>query len=132
MLELTLKGREEEFAALLILLRFWRIVKLVEGKTSSTIPSHKYWFKGWSPLKWLGVAVGAGEFNEEMAEELATTKANLLQVQNDLLASRSEADRLRRRLEAAGLSVDELEHDAQGWTIYDVLINWVIKKEITQ
>lgn len=41
-LELTLKGREEEFAALLILLRFWRIVKLVEGKTSSTIPSHKY------------------------------------------------------------------------------------------
>lgn len=49
-----------------------------------------------------------------MAEELATTKANLLQVQNDLLASRSEADRLRRRLEAAGLSVDELEHDAQG------------------
>ncbi|XP_006458211.1 hypothetical protein AGABI2DRAFT_199624 [Agaricus bisporus var. bisporus H97] len=41
-LELTLKGREEEFAALLILLRFWRIVKLVEGKASSTIPSHKY------------------------------------------------------------------------------------------
>jgi hypothetical protein len=34
-LELALKGREEEFAALLIVLRFWRIVKLVEGKPCS-------------------------------------------------------------------------------------------------
>jgi hypothetical protein len=31
-LELVLRGKEEEFAALLIVLRFWRIVKLVEGK----------------------------------------------------------------------------------------------------
>jgi len=31
-LEVALKGREEELAALLIILRFWRIVKLVEGE----------------------------------------------------------------------------------------------------
>jgi hypothetical protein len=31
-LEVVLKGKEEELAALLITLRFWRIVKLVEGE----------------------------------------------------------------------------------------------------
>lgn len=32
-LEIVLKGKEEELAALLIILRFWRIVKLVEGES---------------------------------------------------------------------------------------------------
>lgn len=33
-LEVVLKGREQQFAALLIILRFWRIMKLMEGRSS--------------------------------------------------------------------------------------------------
>lgn len=85
-LEVALKGREEELAALLIILRFWRIVKLVEG-----------------------VAVGAGELSAEAAEELATTKEKLLQVQGELLASKGEVQRLRQRLLTAGIVLDDAD-----------------------
>ncbi|KXN85475.1 Voltage-gated hydrogen channel 1 [Leucoagaricus sp. SymC.cos] len=90
-LEVVLKGKEEELAALLIILRFWRIVKLVEG-----------------------VAVGAGELTAEAAEELASTKEKLLHAQGELHASRNEIQRLRRRLLTGGIAQDDQDDEMQG------------------
>ncbi|KAF9453233.1 hypothetical protein P691DRAFT_801570 [Macrolepiota fuliginosa MF-IS2] len=89
-LEVALKGREQELAALFITLRFWRIVKLVQG-----------------------VAVGAGELSAEQAEELALTKENLHQTQTQLLTLQGEVQMLRRRLQAAGVSLDDPENTMQ-------------------
>jgi len=86
-LEVVLRGREQELAALLIVLRFWRIVKLVEG-----------------------VAVGAGELSAEQAEELASTKEDLHRTQTQLLALQGEVRMLRQRLQAAGISLDDPEN----------------------
>ncbi|KAJ3560107.1 hypothetical protein NP233_g11051 [Leucocoprinus birnbaumii] len=90
-LEVVLKGREEELAALLIVLRFWRIVKLVEG-----------------------VAVGAGELSAETAEELASTKEDLHRVRGELLTSQNEVQRLRQRLLRAGIVIDGPDDVFQG------------------
>jgi len=55
------------------------------------------------------VAVGAGELSAEAAEELATTKEKLLQVQGELLASKGEVQRLRQRLLTAGIVLDDAD-----------------------
>ncbi|KAF5357850.1 hypothetical protein D9756_001657 [Leucocoprinus leucothites] len=89
-LEVVLKGKVEEFAALLIILRFWRIIKLMEG-----------------------VALGAGELGAEAAEELALTRETLLRVQGELLASQNEVQRLRQRLLTAGITPDDPDDEVQ-------------------
>jgi hypothetical protein len=52
------------------------------------------------------VAVGAGELSAEAAEELVSTKEQLLRVQGELLASQNEVQRLRKRLLTAGVQPD--------------------------
>ncbi|TDL27382.1 hypothetical protein BD410DRAFT_782469 [Rickenella mellea] len=76
-LEVVLKGRERELAGLLIVLRLWRLVKLVGG-----------------------VAVGAGELNEELSVELADTKSRLDEHVVALTKARAENSELRARLSA--------------------------------
>jgi len=53
-LEAVLRGKERELAGLLVILRLWRLVKLVGG-----------------------VAVGAGEINEETDKQLAEAQAEV-------------------------------------------------------
>ncbi|KAL5490307.1 hypothetical protein ACEPAI_5140 [Sanghuangporus weigelae] len=74
-LEVVLRGREAELAGLLVLLRLWRLVKLVGG-----------------------LAVGAGELQEELSNQLAETQ-RLLQ-EEQARASRLEGENasLRARL----------------------------------
>ncbi|KAG6814306.1 hypothetical protein H0H92_013431 [Tricholoma furcatifolium] len=82
-LEFGLKGREAELAGLLIIFRLWRLVKLVGG-----------------------VAVGAGELEEETIKKLAETIEELRNVKTELSASQSENQELRQRL-ASLVQVDE-------------------------
>ncbi|KAJ6630688.1 hypothetical protein B0H10DRAFT_2160101 [Mycena sp. CBHHK59/15] len=72
-LEVVLKGREQELAGLLVILRLWRLIKLVGG-----------------------VTVGVGEVGEEDAVQLADTMRQLDQVNK-------ENEALRAKLEAAGI-----------------------------
>ncbi|KAG6903197.1 hypothetical protein C0995_002740 [Termitomyces sp. Mi166 len=74
-LEVGLKGRERELAGLLIILRLWRLVKLMGG-----------------------VAVGAGEIEEETAQRLADTLEQLRNVRTELSVAQSENHELRQRL----------------------------------
>jgi len=66
-LEVVLRGKEQELAGLLVVLRLWRLVKLVGG-----------------------VAVGAGELEEENAQILAETKRQLEEVKAQLSEARKE------------------------------------------
>ncbi|KAF7338379.1 hypothetical protein MVEN_02063600 [Mycena venus] len=72
-LEVVLKGREQELAGLLIILRLWRLVKLVGG-----------------------VSVGVGEIGEQDAIRAA-------EAEEQVEALKKENAELRARLEAAGL-----------------------------
>ncbi|KAF9564438.1 hypothetical protein CPC08DRAFT_741513 [Agrocybe pediades] len=74
-LEAVLRGKERELAGLLVILRLWRLVKLVGG-----------------------VAVGAGEMEEETAKELEETKLELERVSTLLTESREENALLKQRL----------------------------------
>jgi len=74
-LEFVLGGKEQELAGLLIILRLWRLVKLVGG-----------------------VAVGVGEIEEETVEALAETKHKLEETQLELAIVREENSQLRQRL----------------------------------
>ncbi|KAJ7285951.1 hypothetical protein C8J57DRAFT_1708361 [Mycena rebaudengoi] len=69
-LEVVLKGREQELASLLIVLRLWRLIKLVGG-----------------------VTVGVGHIGEEDAIQLAAA-------QKELEAVKKENEDLRARLQA--------------------------------
>lgn len=73
-LEVVLKGRERELAGLLIVLRLWRLIKLVGG-----------------------VAVGTSELAEE---ELAETREELAQTRAALSDARIENQALKARLTA--------------------------------
>ena len=42
-LEVVLRGRERELASLLIILRLWRLVKLVGGKNTRLHPNRNPW-----------------------------------------------------------------------------------------
>jgi len=72
-LEVVLKGREQELAGLLIILRLWRLVKLVGG-----------------------VSVGVGEIGEADAIRAA-------EAQEEIEGLKKENAELRARLETAGL-----------------------------
>jgi len=74
-LEVVLKGREREVAGLLIILRLWRLIKLVGG-----------------------IAVGAGELSEEQAKELEEVQQELKRTTHELESIREENHQLRRRL----------------------------------
>ncbi|KAI0780782.1 hypothetical protein BD413DRAFT_500129 [Trametes elegans] len=73
-LEVVLRGRERELAALLVILRLWRLVKLVQG-----------------------IAVSAGELDERQAEELADTRQQLREALSSLEALRQENLELRAK-----------------------------------
>ncbi|EIW85036.1 hypothetical protein CONPUDRAFT_69967 [Coniophora puteana RWD-64-598 SS2] len=74
-LEFILKGRERELVGLLIILRLWRLVKLVGG-----------------------IAVGAGEVEEGVAKELEDTRRQLEGVTIALNKARDENRKLRSRI----------------------------------
>ncbi|KAI0686733.1 hypothetical protein BC835DRAFT_1420239 [Cytidiella melzeri] len=74
-LEVGLRGRERELAGLLIVLRLWRLVKLVGG-----------------------VAVGAAEFDEENAALLAETRKERDRALTELKEAQAEIRTLRARL----------------------------------
>jgi len=74
-LEVVLKGRERELAGLLIILRLWRLLKLVGG-----------------------VAVGAGELEEETYKELAQIKRELEESRSALARVQDENQELRASL----------------------------------
>ncbi|PIL24133.1 transporter [Ganoderma sinense ZZ0214-1] len=74
-LEVILRGRERELASLLVVLRLWRLVKLVQG-----------------------IAVSAGELQEEQASALADTQEELKQALLSLQETRAENKQLRARL----------------------------------
>ncbi|KAI0957388.1 hypothetical protein AcW1_005796 [Taiwanofungus camphoratus] len=74
-LEVVLKGRESQLASLLVVLRLWRLVKLVQG-----------------------IAVGAGELEEENAMILAETRKELEDLIVTLAEVREENQKLRARL----------------------------------
>jgi len=74
-LEVVLRGRERELAGLLITLRLWRLLKLVGG-----------------------VAVGAGEIEEDTLKELAQVKRELEGSRSALAQTREENQELRARV----------------------------------
>jgi len=74
-LEVILKGKERELAGLLIILRLWRLLKLVGG-----------------------VAVGAGELQEETIKELERVKRELEESRSALTRARDENQELRATL----------------------------------
>ncbi|KAH9945990.1 uncharacterized protein BXZ73DRAFT_86207 [Epithele typhae] len=78
-LEVVLRGKERELAGLLVVLRLWRLVKLVGG-----------------------IAVGAGEIGEEQAKELEETREELKSTQAELEGVRLENQQLRLRLAQYG------------------------------
>ncbi|TEB31274.1 hypothetical protein FA13DRAFT_1791555 [Coprinellus micaceus] len=76
-LEVILRGRDAELAALLVILRLWRIVKLVTG-----------------------VTVGIEEVDEERAKELEKTKEELSRIKVELASAQEQVITLQRRLNA--------------------------------
>jgi len=74
-LEVVLRGKERELASLLIVLRLWRLIKLVGG-----------------------VAVGAGELSEETQKALRETERDLQQSKDALQRAHSEIENLKSRL----------------------------------
>ncbi|EIM90134.1 uncharacterized protein STEHIDRAFT_137658 [Stereum hirsutum FP-91666 SS1] len=84
-LEVALRGRERELASLLIILRLWRLVKLVGG-----------------------VAVGAGELEDETIKELAEIKRELETTKSALSKAENENQKLRARL--ASLNAEEQDN----------------------
>ncbi|KAI0328543.1 hypothetical protein GY45DRAFT_991083 [Cubamyces sp. BRFM 1775] len=87
-LEVGLRGRERELASLLVILRLWRLVKLVQG-----------------------IAVSAGELDERQAEELSKTRHKLRDALQSLQSLRQENQELRLRLASVqeeGAARDEL------------------------
>ncbi|KAI0006073.1 hypothetical protein BJV74DRAFT_802007 [Russula compacta] len=77
-LEVILKGKERELAGLLIILRLWRLLKLVGG-----------------------VAVGAGELEEDTYKELARIKRELEESRSALIRVQDENQEIRARLDVA-------------------------------
>lgn len=89
-LEVVLRGRERELAGLLILLRLWRLVKLVGGEFPLVLV--------YMGLCCLGVAVGAGEIGEEDAQALADARRELEQTKAALADVLEKNRVLRQRL----------------------------------
>ncbi|EDR14794.1 uncharacterized protein LACBIDRAFT_305892 [Laccaria bicolor S238N-H82] len=84
-LEVVLRGSERELAGLLVILRLWRLVKLVGG-----------------------VAIGAGELEEENARILAGTRNERDHLKAELEASRQENEKLRKQLGLPNTGVQDI------------------------
>ncbi|KAL7417149.1 hypothetical protein BDY24DRAFT_376846 [Mrakia frigida] len=78
-LEVALHGRERELAGLLILLRLWRLIKLVGG-----------------------VAVGVGELDEESLARLLQTEQRLNELELELAEERRVVVEVREHLRSRG------------------------------
>ena len=105
-LEFVLKGRERELIGLLVILRLWRLVKLVGGEASGSFLDIRL-----LTASEQGIAVGAGEVEEEMVEELEQTKRQLEGSVAALAKAREENRKLRARvvwLETGGSEGSEL------------------------
>ncbi|KAJ7582899.1 hypothetical protein C8J56DRAFT_235604 [Mycena floridula] len=74
-LELVLKGRERELAGLLVVLRLWRLVKLVGG-----------------------IAVGAGELGEQDVKALIDAQRELDSTKAAFASAQKEIQQLKARL----------------------------------
>jgi hypothetical protein len=74
-LEVALRGKEKELAGLLIILRLWRLVKLVGG-----------------------VAVGVGEIDERTIELLEETRRELEKTKVELATAQEENKKLKEKL----------------------------------
>ena len=95
-LEIVLRGRERELAGLLIILRLWRLVKLVRGQAILAFPNVR--LLNLIDVFSQGIAVSAGEIEEETAKELADTHARLDQALKDLERVQDENVKLHARL----------------------------------
>jgi len=71
--EVALRGREEELAGLLVILRLWRIVKVVGG-----------------------VAVGVSEYNEDAAKEIKIQQLEIHKLATRVGELEQENDKLKR------------------------------------
>ncbi|KZT11250.1 uncharacterized protein LAESUDRAFT_747034 [Laetiporus sulphureus 93-53] len=95
-LEVVLRGRERELASLLIVLRLWRLVKLVQGRSQALLI---YRTKVSTPLTYLsGIAVSAGEIEEDNERRLEETRQELEGVIVALADSREENRKLLIRI----------------------------------
>jgi hypothetical protein len=74
-LEVTLRGREKELAGLLVILRLWRLVKLVGG-----------------------VAAGVGKIDEATIELLEETRRELEKTKAELATAQEENKNLKEKL----------------------------------
>lgn len=100
-LEVILRGKEQELASLLIILRLWRLVKLVGGTSNN---AHMEFLD--IDLLLQGITVGAGEIEEENDKDLAETKKRLEETTSALMQAREENQQLRVRiawLESGGI-----------------------------
>jgi voltage-gated hydrogen channel 1 len=96
-LEVILKGKERELAGLLITLRLWRLLKLVGGKRPRfCVPDEMMTSKRLALL--VGVAVGAGEIDEDTYRELARVQRELEEVRLALTQAHDESQALRERV----------------------------------
>jgi len=93
-LEVILRGKEQELAGLLVILRLWRLVKLVGGNLPISLDSLFVMV-----IVVTGVVVGAGDLQEENAQILAETKRQLEEIMAELSEARDENLRLRTRLD---------------------------------
>lgn len=91
-LEVILRGKERELAGLIVVLRLWRLVKLVGGNIPLSLDLLFV-----AVIVVTGVVVGAGEMEEENAHILAETKRQLEEVMAQLAEVRDENMRLRTR-----------------------------------
>jgi hypothetical protein len=92
-LEAALKGAERELAGLLIILRLWRLVKLIGGEAFTRGSQAKALTSFVSP----GIAVGAGELQEETVRQLAETSRELEEARVALHNALNENKDLRSR-----------------------------------
>ncbi|KAF9069914.1 hypothetical protein BDP27DRAFT_1324799 [Rhodocollybia butyracea] len=83
-LEVFLKGKERELASLLVVLRLWRLVKLVGG-----------------------IAVGAGELEEDTAKDYAELRIEFEKTKRELANTRARNEKLRSRLVSLGKSAED-------------------------
>lgn len=100
-LEVILRGKERELAGLIVVLRLWRLVKLVGGNIPISLDSLFV-----AVIVVTGVVVGAGEIEEENARILAETTRQLAEVTDQLAEARDENARLWARVNHAGLVLD--------------------------
>ena len=92
-LDVVLRGRERELAGLLILLRLWRLIKLVGGARhwlALSAPTH-------SPA---GVAAGFDELTEELTYKLHRAEAEARAKTVELEAAKAEIAQLQAKLDS--------------------------------